>query len=308
MADGWINSYAHGIRAVVLAMTVMTLLSLASPAAALSAEPKTPKAKGGGFSLLGSSSQRKEVLANLPMNRLTPQARQRIESIAKSPTIYRRLPTQAIDCDRDMFLFLTRNSETLVGLWDLMGVTEVQTRRTGRYQLEAVDGAGTTCTVDLIYGDSNLHVFVADGQYDGKMTPRPIKGSGVFVLRSQYGRTPQGATTVTGTLDVFVQFDGLGTDLIARTLSGVIGRSADNNFTETARFIGQVSQASGSNPPAMVDVANRLPQVGEATKREFTQVITAVGARAGVQATALQQQQAAHRQHTAVRTMTRRTQ
>ncbi|MGB7342868.1 MAG: hypothetical protein WBD20_01530 [Pirellulaceae bacterium] len=240
------------------------------------------------------------------MNRLTPQARERIHSIAKSPTLYRRLPTQAIDCDRDMFLFLTRNSETLVGIWDLMGITEVQTRRTGQYQLEAQDGAGTTCTVDLIYGDPNLHIFIADGMYDGSMTAKPIRGSGVFVLRSDYAESQTG-TKVTGTLDVFVQFHGLGTDLIVRTLSGVIGRSADNNFVETARFIGQVSQASASNPPAMIDVANRLPQVDEVTKQQFATVIKTVGARAAQRMpneTELNSDSA----RTAVRTMTRRTQ
>lgn len=318
MADGSINTCVRGLRAVVLTLLVPTLLGAGLSLASLShAEAAEPRSAGNPFSSpfagLGSGSQRKQVLANLPMNRLTPQARKRITSIAKSPTIYRRLPTQAIDCDRDMFLFLTRNSEALVGLWDLMGITQVKTRRTGKYQLEAEDGAGTTCTIDLIYGDSNLHIFVADGMYDGKMAAKPIKGSGVLVLRSAYTKSPSGSTTVTGTLDVFVQFNGLGTDLIARTLSGVIGRSADSNFTETARFIGQVSQASAKNAPAMVDVAGRLPQVDEVTKRQFAEVIAGVAARASTSnrtatpaLTRAPQVRAPAR--TAVRTMTRRTQ
>ena len=272
MAVGSINSFVRGSRSVVLTLLIPILFGITAGLSA-HAQESNPFAK------LSSSSQRKKVLANLPMHRLTPQARTRILSIAKSPTFYRRLPTQAIDCDRDMFLFLTRNSEALVGLWELMGITQVQTRRTGKYQLEADDGAGTTCTVDLIYGDSDLHIFVADGMYDGKMTPRPIKGSGVFVLRSAYTPAPNGSTTVTGTLDVFVQFNGIGTDLIVRTLSGVIGRSADNNYVETARFIGQVSQASRKNPPAMIDVANRLPQVDEVTRQKFADVIRNVAAR-----------------------------
>lgn len=288
----------------------LVVVSLAPPSAVTGAERTDAgaqaKSSSGLFASLGSSAQRKQVLANLPMNRLTPQARKRILSIAKSPTIYRRLPTQAIDCDRDMFLFLTRNSETLVGIWDLMGITQVQTRRTGRYQLQADDGAGTTCTVDLIYGDSNLHVFVAQGRYDGKMTAKPISGSGVFVLRSRYAQSPTGETTVTGTLDVFVQFDGLGTDLIARTLSGLIGRSADNNFVETAKFIGQVSQASAKNPPAMIDVAQRLPQVDDVTKKQFAEVIATVAARSGGGNAPRETPKSSPR--TAVRTLTKRTQ
>jgi hypothetical protein len=226
-----------------------------------------------------SYEQRKQVIASLPMQRLTRQAQNRILSIANSPTLYRRLPTQAIDCDRDIFLFLTRNPEVLVGIWDLMGITNVQTKRTGPYQLEAQDGSGTDCHVDLVYGDPNLHIFVTDGSYDGKLVTRPIRGKGVFVLRSTYSTSASGGTTVTGMIDCFVQIENLGADLVARTLSGLIGRSADNNFIETARFISQVSQASEANPPAMIDVAHRLPQVAEPTKQRFVDVITAAAQR-----------------------------
>lgn len=227
----------------------------------------------------GNFAQRKEVIADLPMQRLTRDAQEQILSIAESPTIYRRLPTQAIDCDRDMFLFLTRNSEVLVGIWDLMGITNVTTKRTGPYQLEAEDGSGTHCRVDLVYGDPNVHIFVADGSYDGKLVAKPIRGKAVFILHSSYAKAADQRTTVTGSLDCFIQFDSLGADLVARTLSGLIGRSADNNFRETARFIAQVSQASERNPSALIDVAQRLPQVAEPTKKNFAEVISTVARR-----------------------------
>ena len=229
--------------------------------------------------LTNTAKQRQEVIDALPMSRLTPQARRRILSIADSPTFYRRLPTQAVSCDRDMFLFLTRNPDVLVGIWDLLGITKVRIERHGPYQLEAEDGSGTTCKVDLVYGDPNLHIFVADGGYEGNLTTKPITGKGVFVLRSHYAVNAEGGTTVTGKLDCFVNFDGLGVDLVVRTLSGLIGRSADNNFVETARFIAQISQSAETNPPAMIDVAQRMPQVGPATKVQFVDVISTVARR-----------------------------
>ncbi len=223
-----------------------------------------------------SASVRDAAIASLPMQRLTRDAQTQIMSIVQSPTIYRRLPTQAIDCDRDMFLFLSRNPEVLVGMWDLMGITNVQIRRTGQYQMEAVDGSGTKCRVDLVYGDPNMHIFVASGSYDGTMVAKPIEGKGVFILTSRYSLSAEGRTTVTGTIDTFIQLENLGADLVARTLSGLIGRSADNNFIETARFIAQVSQASEQNPTKMLDIASRLPQVSETTRQEFETQITNV--------------------------------
>jgi len=226
-----------------------------------------------------SSSQRQQVISSLPMNRLTPHAQERILSVAGSPTLYRRLPAQAIDCDPDMFTFLTRNPEVLVGIWELMGITSVKTHRIGPYQFEAVDGTGTKCNIDLVYGDPNIHIYIADGSYDGKMVTKPVRGRGVFVLRSSYATSANGRTTVTGTIDCFVKIESLGADLIARTLSSLIGRSADNNFIETARFIGQISQASERNMPAMTDVAYRLPQVSESTRQQFVKVIRTVARR-----------------------------
>ena len=274
MAGGSINTIKRGFSVAIALLLLLSATNVRLDAA----EPK--KLLGLPSMSNSTTQQRKQVLNSLPMNRLTPQARARINSIAKKPTIYRRLPTQAINCDRDMFLFMTRKPEALVAIWDLMEITQVKTRRTGPYQLEADDGAGTKCVVDLIYGDNNLHIFVADGSYSGKMTKGTIRGSGVFVLRSSYTRSSTGGTTVTGALDCFVHFDNLGADLVARTLSGMIGRSADNNFIETARFIGQVSQASAKNPAAMKDVARRLPQVDANTKQEFTNVIKAIASRA----------------------------
>ncbi|MEM8669798.1 MAG: hypothetical protein AAGG48_19890 [Planctomycetota bacterium] len=235
------------------------------------------------ISLSPSSKQRKEVIASLPLDRLTQQAQQRIMTVAKSPTLYRRLPTQAIRCDRDMFLFLSRNPEVLVGIWDLMGITNVQTQRTGPYHLSATDGVGTHCNVELIYGDPNLHIYVADGYYDGRLATKPIHGKGLFVMRSSYAPSQDGGTTVTGTLDCFVQIESLGADLVARTLSGVIGRSADNNFIETARFMAQVSQASAQNSPAMINVARRMPQVTPTAKSQFEQLVRKIAQQASLQ-------------------------
>ncbi len=229
----------------------------------------------------GSNSKafRQEAIASLPTARLTKEATQRILSIANSPTIYRRLPSQAIDCDREMFLFLARNPEVMVGMWDLMGITKVKTTRTGPYQLDADDGNGTKCSIDLVYGDPNVHIYVTEGSYDGMLTARPLKGKGVVILKSTYAKGANDRTTVTGTIELFMQVESLGLDLVARTLSGMIGRSADYNFIETARFVGQISQASERNPPAMIDVANRMPQITDQTRQQFIGVISEVGAK-----------------------------
>lgn len=270
------DSFQATFRGLLVAVLVGCL-----PSASIGGEPLaviggTP---GGGL-FSANARQRQEVIESLPLQRLTPEASRRVLEIAESPTLFRRLPVQAIDCDQDMFLFLSRNPEVLVGIWQLMGITKVQMQRVGPYQFQAQDGSGTECEVDLVYGDANVHLFVSTGSYSGRLVASPVRGQGVFVLRSSYAQSASGGTTVTGVLDCFIQFDNLGADLVARTFSSLIGRSADHNFAETARFISQIGQMSEKNPEAMIDLAQRLPQVEPPTRRKFADAITTVARRA----------------------------
>ena len=232
---------------------------------------RSPKPESG----TSDRASRREAIAALPMQMLTPAARTTVSGIVNKPTLYRRLPVQDIACDADLFVYLTRHPEVLVGMWDVMDITNVQIERTGPYQLRAVDGSGTTCSIDLIYGDRNIHIYVAHGVYDGPLNPKPIRGNGVFVVRSTFNGGA-GGTRVRGTLDCFLQLESLGADLIARTFGGLIGRSADHNFRETAKFIAQVSEASSLHPDAMIDLALRLPQVTPEVRRGYAGVITAM--------------------------------
>lgn len=226
-------------------------------------------------------NEREAAARGIPYDRLTPAAAGQIHAIVDSPTLYRRLPTQAIDCDPRMFIFLVRNPEVLVGIWERMEVSKVTTQRIGPYQLAADDSAGTQCQIDLVYGDTKTHVFVATGSYSGGLAPRPITGSGVFVLQSGYAEGAEGRTTVTGTLDCYIQLDSLGADLVARSLSRLIGRTADHNFVETARFMSQISHAAEQNPSGMRDLAMDLRSVEAPTREAFATAIVDVARRAG---------------------------
>jgi hypothetical protein len=214
-----------------------------------------------------------DAIAAIPMGRLTPAAQQRILAITNRPTLYRHLGQQTIECDADLFMFVVRNPEVLVGIWYLMDITEVQTQRLDPFKLRAVDGSGTDCTVDLVYGDPAVHVYVADGFYDGKLTTNVINGKGVFVLRSTYKVDATGNSVVEGTLDCFVQVEHLAADLIMRTFGPLIGRTADHNFAETARFIDQLGTSAAKDPIALEELAMRLPQVSEPSRKRFASLI-----------------------------------
>jgi len=229
-----------------------------------------------GFESEGTDSgkgARREALDAIPMSRLTPTAQQRIRAISSRPTLHRHLGKETIQCDPDLFICLVRNPEILVGIWELMDITHVQTTRLDPYQLRAIDGTGTDCTVDLVYGDPKVHVYIANGFYDGRLSPQKIDGKGLFILRTNYRQDEAQNVIIDGTLDCYLQIDQVAADLILRTFGPLIGRAADFNFAETARFIDQLGLAACRNPQGLEDVALRMPQVSEPTRGQFVSLV-----------------------------------
>jgi len=244
-------------------------LSRLAPAA-LASHEETPTEVETGQS---SRELRTAAVAAIPLTRLTPAARQRISSIVDRPSLFRHLPTRTIDCDPELFMCIARQPELLVGIWEVMGITQVKTERLDQYRLVARDGSGTTCTVDLVYGDRNTQIYVADGYYDGKLVASKLTGKGVFVLRTKSEIQGDGLDQIAGTMDCFVQLDNLGADLIVRTFGPLIGKTADSNFAETAKFIGQIGLTARQNPEGLQDLSNRLPQVDASVRQKFVDVI-----------------------------------
>jgi hypothetical protein len=211
---------------------------------------------------------RKDAIDAIPMSRLNDSARERIEAIGKRPTLFRHLAKQTIRCDQELFACLVRKPEVLVGIWELMGITQVQTKRIDTYRLQAVDGAGTECTVDLVYGDPSVHVYLAEGFYEGKLTPQKISGKGLFILRTKQKVDGDGHSLVEGSLDCFLQIEQVAADLILRTFGPLI-----------ARFIDQIGINSRRNPQGVENLALKLPQVSEPVRSEFISSVRTAGRR-----------------------------
>lgn len=221
-----------------------------------------------------------EAIRAIPFDRMTDEAQGRLWQVVSQPSLYRRLPVTRVQADPDLYVFLIRHPEVVVNMWDLMGVTKVKIRRTGDYTFEAADGAGTNSQVELVYGDRETHVMIADGTYEGPLFKRLIRGRCVLLLRSGYGKSSNADTQVTHQLDVFVQMENVGADLIAKSLQPLFGQTADHNFVEATRFLGQVSEAAATRPNGMQQLATRLTKVDPTVRERFSLVSSQVYQRA----------------------------
>lgn len=249
---------------LLLVATAPVIACCAAPICCLADEP-TPE---------GISSREAKASATriIPFQRLNPQATELVRDVVQNPSFFRRMPSQEIDCNPEMFTFLVRRPEVMVNIWELMGITQVSTKRTSPYSFFANDGVGTTAKCDMIYGDENLHIYYGTGNYDGSMTPRKMTGRCVCILQSRTSKDQLGEPTVAGTMDVFLKLDNFGADLLTRTLGPLVGKTADANFVETAKFMSQISQICVHNPAAAQGLAEQLENVDRTVRQEFATI------------------------------------
>jgi hypothetical protein len=223
-----------------------------------------------------SRAARDEAIRQMPLNMLAEPVRSKIQAIVDRPTLYRRLPPQTFLCEPNLYLFLIRYPEVVVNMWQLMGITRVKLQRTGPFKFDASDGAGTTSRVEIVYGTRQQHLLFAEGFYNGPLVPRRVTGRCVLLLSTGYSQDEQQQESVSHRLDVFVQIDNLGIEVIAKTLHPLLGRTADNNFVESTKFLSQVSRVVETNGTGVQRLATRLTNIDPAVRQKFAELASEI--------------------------------
>ncbi len=229
----------------------------------------------------GSSgrSARTDAQRRIPYKSMPRSVVNQVQGVVDNPSFFRRMPTEEIACDPDLFTFMVRRPEVMVNIWQVMGITKVTAKRVNDLTFVGNDGAGTICRCTLIYASRGVHIYYGEGSYDGSLSPRKVTGSCVCVLKTQAVQGAAGANRVRGTMDVFMKLDSFGADLVARSVAPFIGKTADYNFVETAKFIGQISHVCEQSPVGAKNLAARLKTITPEARDAFARIVTTIGNR-----------------------------
>ena len=218
----------------------------------------------------GTSSRqlRKEVVRSLPYAQLNAETKAKIGDILDKPSLYRRLPTTAIAIDSEFFQFLIRYPETVVGIWELMDITHMKTQRVGPFSLKTDDGAGTTSDMELVFGSPDLHIYYGDGLYEGPVLRKKLRGECVIIVRTRphteintgeiIAQRPGDPLKTACQLDVFLKLESNAAGMIAKTISPIVGPTADHNFVESLKFVERLHETTAGNGPGVQKMAERI--------------------------------------------------
>ena len=220
----------------------------------------------------GSRQSREQAIASLPIDQLNQATQRRVMDVIDHTSVYRRMPVVTIESDPEQLVHLVRFPETIVNIWQLMGVSQMTAERVGEYQLSTSDGVGTTATADLIYGSPTQHIYYCEGEYEGPLLLRSVEARCIVVLNSEHFQGRDGKQYSTNRLDIFMKIDNLAASVIARTVHPLVGTTADHNFVETLKFVENLYRTTCENGPGVQRLAQRLEKVSPPVRAEFADV------------------------------------
>jgi hypothetical protein len=264
--------------AIVGSVPIMSTVSLAQQPRQ-HAQPSTTHRNQSASEGTSSREAREAALQRIPFQQLTPEASGRLHSVVDNASYFRRMPTEIVDCDQEMFSFLVRHPEVIVNIWDVMDVTKVALQRTGPFQLQGNDGAGTSSKMDLVFGNDTMHIYFANGSYRGNLWPRELNGRCIVILHNRPTPLSSGKQGMAASMDVFMKLENVGADLVVKTLGPLVGKTADYNFTECASFFAQISQSAALNPQGMQQLAKRLDGIDPKVRDQFVATSLSVAKR-----------------------------
>jgi len=260
-----------GTRWVPLLICCAAFSNLAAPAFAAESDRQQ------GMQATTSAAARRQAIQAIPLKKIHPKYRNSVHKVLTDSSLYRRMPTQMVDCDPKLFSFLAQNPEVLVEMWKHLGISRVNLERKGANNFFLSDGAGTTGDLVIVEQQcddqaQNRIVMYSEGAYEGKPFKRPVRAQCVLLLRSGSLEETNGRDYVACRLDSFVRIERTSVALFAKAMHPWVGKTADANFADTITFISNLSQAAEQRPASIEGLVNSLPRITEQRQQQFVRI------------------------------------
>lgn len=274
------------MRARVAGLAAAFWLSSAWWMAAVSTAAE-PAGNGPRFGILlgdgGSSSRdaRDAARKALGLDLMNAEDRRDAEAVLRHPTLYRRLPQETFACDRDLLDFALAKPEVIVDVWRVLGISRLSLDPTAPGRWRMSDGWGTEGTLRLLRQErtpqGNVLVLLGKGGYHGPLAPQRLTGTCLVLVRCrQVADAADGTPRHTMQVDAFLDADGVGLEIVTRSLQGLVCRSSASNLHEICQFMAELSATSAENPAGVARLSARLTKVDPDARQSFAALVRGV--------------------------------
>jgi hypothetical protein len=219
-----------------------------------------------------TSAVRKLSIADLKLERLSPDAQQKSQLVLKNLGMFRRLPTVSFECDPAVYDYFVRNPDVAVATWRAMDISQFQLQQTTEHKYHADAGDGSVGDVELLLQTPTDTIIHCDGAFKSPLLPKPIVARSLMRLQTSFEKDQEGRIIGTHTGDVFVEFPSHAVEAAARVIAPVSHSIADRNFKQMTLFVHLMSQAMVKHPSWVEQTGNKLDGISKQRKQEFFEV------------------------------------
>ena len=216
------------------------------------------------------------ALQKLPWNELSPVAQTKIKGVVSSSPLFHRMPRQRVYADPEIYQFLLRHPDMVIGFWEQLGVTQLSLREVQENHYVLREVGGTIAAIEILHRTDDICIAFAKGEYRGPLLAKAHQGDVILVLRTQYMRDEMNEPMIVCDLDTFIQINSLGADVLVKLFFSSLSKIADSNFEVAVSFVSQVSRAATRTPNSLKDTAEEISSIREEVCVEFCDVVDTV--------------------------------
>ena len=267
-----------GILAAVWAASIVSDVGAAETAASDSGRASTTGDSGS-----SSRESRRRAIEAMPLEQMPQLQRKTVEKCLQSTTLYRKLPIETFACDSDLLRFSLEKPEAIVDIWRVLGISRLALDPAGPNQWRLSDGYGTVGVLRLLHREKNgsggAMVLYGRGAYSGSLSPKALTGTCLLLVQYRVASpSVDGKPRQSVQIDAFLDTDGVGLEIVARTLQPIIVRSAASNLHEICLFMSSLSQSAQNNPEGVGHLADRLTRTDPEDRQSLAEIARAAAA------------------------------
>lgn len=225
---------------------------------------------------VSSSKAFEQALADLPLDQLTSEHRQRVETILRHRSLFRRLPTIGMSAEPSVYQYFTRNPEAAVGVWRVMEISQFKLNPVTASMWKGDAGDGSHGTIEVVHRTANRQLLLCEGEYKSPVLPKAIKAQAVMYLKSDFTGATSPKHNIVHDLDLFVTFPSQTVDTVAKVIAPVSNSIADKNFRELSMFVEFMSTTMRTHPGWVEQVVQRMDAVRHEQKEDLLKVSAGV--------------------------------
>jgi hypothetical protein len=219
-----------------------------------------------------STAARKAAIAALPVERLSPENRQKVGAILKSVSFFRQLPKVTFAVEPEVYNYFVAHPDAAVSIWRSMKISKLQMWQTGRFDYEADTGDGSVGTLEVLHTGGEMNLVTCDGLYKSPLFTRPIEAKSLLLLQTSFSRDAEGTTYVTHCANLFVSFPSQTMDVVSKIFSPLAVTMTDRTFTEVSLFLKMMSLAMARRPDWVEQVAANMDGVADIRKDQVLEL------------------------------------